>query len=480
MVVSQASVLNEYKTRTPSTESSPGHFSADEQRRLAKLWQQLLQYLDENKQTSIRVTNELLQRGIHDWSTLQASDYPNPETDADQEALTRSAWEQFTKGDTGLRRMSLFTRKQSLTHEQLVLDRYVSETVWQHIDRMAGRHVSLLPDSYFPSFAHRDANTRNVRDVFWATVSVKCHPDIWVHRYLRASGWDVGKALAMIKSVIEWRAEEAVDRVNYEGDVGLGLDEMRLGMSQLVGKDRLGHPLMYVRVRRIMPRAAEGFAFKRYLVAQFDALQNVNRGNQRITMLYDFTGFTMDNTPLAMVQFMVSLGLRPYAEASSVLILLVDSWLFSNLWSLVRPFLDVNLGARIIFAKDISNVRVFVDDDQLPVELGGKNTFAAKYVLPEESENKKMFDMDGRRKAEDCWRERIAEFEKSTRKWADMVVDATDADAVDPELASTVRRTDAARDLGAAELELRKFVRSKNIFERLGMVDSNGSLQLPE
>ncbi|KAJ1645873.1 phosphatidylinositol transfer protein csr1 [Coemansia erecta] len=479
MVISQASVLKEYKTRTPSTESVPGHFTADEQRKIAKLWHLLLKYLEENKVKSIKVTGELLKKHEHDWSSLKPDDYPSPKTEDEEEALTRNAWEQFTKGDTGIRRMGFLLKKQQLTHEQLVLDRYVGETTWQYIDRVSGRHVSLVPDEFFPSFAHPDTDTRNTRDVFWATVSVKSHPDIWVHRYLRSSGWDVGKALAMIKSVIEWRAAEAVDRVNFEGDIGLGLDEMRLGMSRLVGKDRLGYPLLYVRVRRIMPRANEGFAFKRYLVAQFDAMQNVNRNNERVTMLYDFTGFSIDNTPLTMLQFMIMLGLKPYAEASSVLILLVDSWLFNNLWNLVRPFLDANLGARIVFAKNIDEVKQFIDEDQLPKELGGKNTFAVRYKLPEETENKIMFDMEGRRAAETEWRGRVAEFERATKEWADVVVDATDADVEDPGLACTVHRDAAAQDLGNAELELRKFVRSKNIYERMSLVDKNGCLQLP-
>ncbi|KAJ1812741.1 phosphatidylinositol transfer protein csr1 [Coemansia sp. RSA 2598] len=479
MVVSQASVLNEYKTRTRSKESVPGSFSADEQRKIAKLWLLLLKYLEENKDKSIKVNGELFKKTEHDWTSLKPSDYPAPKNEEEEEALTRAAWEQFTKGDSGIRRMGFRLRKQQLTHEQLVLDRYVSETTWQYIDRVAGRHVPLIPDKFFPSFAHPDTDTRNIRDVFWATVSTKNHPDIWVHRYLRSSGWDVGKALAAIKGVIEWRSTEEVDRVNFEGDVGLGLDEMRLGMSRLIGKDRLGYPLMYVRVRRIMPRANEGFAFKRYLVALFDTMQNVNRENERATMLYDFTGFCIDNTPLAMLQFMITLGMKPYAEASSVLILLVDNWLFNNLWNLVRPFLDANLGARIIFAKNIEEVKQFIDEDQLPVELGGKNAFAVNYKFPEDGENKKMFDMDGRRAAETNWRSRIAELEKATKEWADTVADATDSDVVDPELASTVCRNAAARSLSSAELELSKFVRSRNLFERLGMVNENGCLQLP-
>ncbi|KAJ2787804.1 phosphatidylinositol transfer protein csr1 [Coemansia interrupta] len=480
MVISQASVQNEYATRTASTDGCPGHFTAEEQRKMAKLWSLLLDYLSEVRDKSVKVKGEHLHKIERDWSMLKPDESPKLDEKEDDEAVTRRAWEQFTKGGSSIKRLGgLFSKKQQLTREQLVLDRHVNETTWQYVDRMAGRHVALMPDEFIPSFAHPSRDTRNLWDTFWQTVTIKEHPDFWVYRYMISSGWNVDKALADIKSVIEWRATEALDQINYEGDVGIGYDELRLGMSRLIGKDRLGLPLTYVRIRKIMPRATESHVFKRYLMTDFEMTQNVTRTDIRSTILYDFTGFSMDNTPLAMILFMVELGMKPYAESTSVLIMLVDSWLFNNLWSLVRPFLDANLGARIIFAKTVDEVRKFIDDDQLPVELGGTNTFAADYVLPTEEENRKMFDMEGRRAAEDVWRKRIAEFEVATKEWTQAVATASDAEVLDAGFPCTACRDAAACELGRAELALNKFTRTRNILERRGMVGADGNLKLP-
>ncbi|KAJ1893017.1 phosphatidylinositol transfer protein csr1 [Kickxella alabastrina] len=476
MSISQASIIQDYANRTPGTDGCPGHFTAGEQRKLGRLWTLLLKYLDEVKDKNVKVVGEYLQKIDHDWSTLKPDESPNP--NEDPEALTKCAWEQFTKGDNSTRLMGFFGKKK-LTREQLILDRYVNETTQQFIDRAARKHVQIVPDEYIPSFAHPDKETRNLRDAFWEAVTIKVHPDIWVHRFLRSSGWDVDKAFAMIKGVIDWRAVEAVDVINRNGELGIGLDELRLGLSQLVGRDRLGSPLMYVRVRRIMPRANEGFVFKRYLVMLFEAMQIITRKYGRVTMLYDFTGFTMDNTPLSMVQFMVLLGMKQYAEVSSVLILMVDSWLFINSWNLIRPFLDTNLSARIVFAKTAEDVRQFVDDDQLPTELGGKNSYKPNFVLPKEGENKMMFDTEGRRAAENEWRARISNFETATKLWSEQIMSIRDVDVVDPQFPCAAKRDDAAKLLGDAELELSKFTRSRNNFERLGFVGSDGCLQMP-
>ncbi|KAJ2470904.1 phosphatidylinositol transfer protein csr1, partial [Coemansia sp. RSA 2322] len=428
MVISQATVLHEYATKKASTSGVPGHFTTDEQNKLAKLWALLLTYFEQMEGRPVKVTGELLQKIHHDWSELSATD---DFAQSDPEELTRRAW-QFTKGESSIRRFGLGAKKAKLSREELALDRHVNETTQQYVDRINGRHVKLMPDKFLPSFAHPSADTRDIRDVFWNVASIKHSPDVWVHRYLRSCGWDVDRAFSMIKGVLEWRATECVDQIISEGEVHLGCDELRLGLSELIGRDRLGNPLMYVRVKRIMPRANEGFVFKRYLLSQFEALQIVTRRHGRITMLYDFTGFTMDNTPFSMVQFMVNLGRKPYAESSSVLILLVDNWLFTNFWNLIRPFLDANLSARIVFAKDINEVRQFVDDDQLPKELGGTNTYTAAFKLPEEGENGKMFDMDARKSAEIEWRRRIVDFESATKAWCRcLAISDTPSEALD-------------------------------------------------
>ncbi|KAJ2723067.1 phosphatidylinositol transfer protein csr1 [Coemansia sp. Benny D115] len=478
MVISQASIIGEYEARKASTDGCPGYFSAEENRTIGKLWELIFDYLESVKDKPVKVVGEFLQKIERDWSSLRADESPVCKDDTDLEAATRTAWQQFTKGDGGIRMIG-FRSKKKLTHEQLVLDRHVNETTQQYVDRAAGRHVALLPDNYFPSFANPSTETRNLYDVFWEAATIKEHPDIWLHRFLRSAGWDADKALGMIKTCLEWRATEAFDVINHEGEVGQGLDELRLGLSQLIGRDRLGYPLMYIRVRRIMPRANEGFVFKRYLISQFEALQHVTRKHGRITMLYDFTGFSMDNTPFSMVQFMVLLGMKQYVEVSGVLILLVDSWLFSNLWNLIRPFLDANLGARIVFAKTVDDVRRFIDDDQLPLELGGSNGYRADFMLPEENENKMLFDLDGRQRAEVAWRQCISQFEEATRTWAKQIRTASDTDATDKQLPITMQRDKAGHELGDAQFRLRKYTWARNNFERLGLVGPDGCLKVP-
>ncbi|KAJ2802350.1 phosphatidylinositol transfer protein csr1 [Coemansia guatemalensis] len=472
MTITQDSVIQEYKTRTRAVSECIGHLTPEENQKLAQLWSLLLDYFEANTRKQVEVHSELLQQRCHDWSELGADDGLS---DDDPEEVTQRAWT-FTKGDSSMRKLGMLAsirKKPKPDHERLVLERHVSETTQQFCNRKCGRHVSLIPATYFPSFAYPDGETRNISDVFWMACSAKEHPDIWVCRFLRSTHWDVAKAFSAIQSTVEWRAAEALDQLNWEGEIALGYDELRLGIIQLVGRDKLGYPLLHFRVRRIMPRAAEIFAHKRYLVSHFEMLQHVIRKDERVTMLFDFTGFSMDNTPFNMVHFLVTLGTKQYAETSSMLILLVDSWLFTNFWNLIRPFLDANLSARIVFAKTIDDVLNFVDKDQLPEELGGQSTFATKFVLPREGENKAMTDLVNRKHAEENWRECISVFKEATRKWHRQVANSDSKACVDA-------RDNAAHELGLAEHKLSIYTRARSNFERLGLVNEDGCLDLSQ
>ncbi|ORX66863.1 CRAL/TRIO domain-containing protein [Linderina pennispora] len=460
MTISPATILNEYATKTPSTGGTYGFLTADQQRKTARLWQLIFQYLDSVRDKPVKVVGELLQKVDRDWSEL-GPDEPGLEGLGPEEITRPAAYIRIAFG----------SKKTKLPLDKLLLDRHVNETTQQYLDRTIGRPVRLIPDNYFPSFKHPDNETRNLADMFWTIASSKMHPDIWLHRYLRAMGWDVDRAFGTIKSVLEWRAAEAADRLNYEGDITSGLDEFRLEFCRLVGRDRLGYLLYHVTVRNIMPRATEPFVFKRYLITIFEGIQSVTRGYNRATMIYDFTGFSLDNTPFQMVHFMVTLGMKQYADSTSMIILLVDSWLFSNFWNLIRPFLDANLGSRIVFAKNADEVMRYVDRDQLPVCAGGTNEFSLEYRLPQEGENAAMFDTEGRRAAEQVWRD------KTCRLWVSAMLDAKAGNSMEEKTPVDGQRDAAAQELFAAELKLSKFTYSRNVYHRHGMVDETATLK---
>ena len=108
----------------------------------------------------------------------------------------------------------------------------------------------------------------SIRATIWGMVKHD-HPDALLLRFLRARKWDVEKALVMLVSTMNWRAQEMkVDEdIMRGGDAAaaiaekdssnptaqrLGRDflaQARMGKSFIHGTDKAGRPICYVRVR---------------------------------------------------------------------------------------------------------------------------------------------------------------------------------------------------------------------------------------
>lgn len=108
-----------------------------------------------------------------------------------------------------------------------------------------------------------------IRKTIWSMVKFD-HPDALVLRFLRARKWDVEKALVMLVSSMYWRCKEVkVDsNIMSRGEGGMSQDEkeapegsdeqkmgkgfmaqLRMGKSLAHGEDKLGRPVVYVKVR---------------------------------------------------------------------------------------------------------------------------------------------------------------------------------------------------------------------------------------
>jgi len=108
----------------------------------------------------------------------------------------------------------------------------------------------------------------SIRTTIWSMVKHD-HPDALVLRFLRARKWDVEKALVMLVSTMNWRAQEmrVDDEIMRNGDAAaaeaekdtsdlakqrLGhdfLQQARMGKSFIHGTDKSGRPICYVRAR---------------------------------------------------------------------------------------------------------------------------------------------------------------------------------------------------------------------------------------
>jgi len=118
------------------------------------------------------------------------------------------------------------------------------------------------------------------------------HPDAMLLRFLRARKWDVPRAFAMIMDAIVWRVKEmhVDDEVMAKGELHAlkqerssnaaeqkaGKDflaQMRMGKSYVHGTDKMGRPIVVVRVRLHKPGAQSEEALERYIVHVIESVR---------------------------------------------------------------------------------------------------------------------------------------------------------------------------------------------------------------
>jgi hypothetical protein len=119
------------------------------------------------------------------------------------------------------------------------------------------------------------------------------NPDAMMLRFLRARKWDVPKAFAMMMEAIVWRVKEmhVDDDVMAKGelhalqqernnanvvDKKAGKDflaQMRMGKAYVHGTDKLGRPIVVIKVRLHKPGAQSEETLERYIVHVIESVR---------------------------------------------------------------------------------------------------------------------------------------------------------------------------------------------------------------
>ena len=196
------------------------------------------------------------------------------------------------EGDDGLdpagvekkkkKRLGLFGKKSHRDREQQ------AQPTSGNVSNLSSSSVGDSEDKYGQTKQFKQAlasqTPEHLRTAFWSMVKHD-NPDGLLLRFLRARKWDVEKALVMLVSTMQWRAQEmhVDDDVIKLGDGGAleasksgdnatkkeaedFLAQLRIGKSYLHGLDKEGRPMCIVRVRLHKQGEQSESSLERYTV----------------------------------------------------------------------------------------------------------------------------------------------------------------------------------------------------------------------
>lgn len=308
-----------------------------------------------------------------------------------------------------------------------------------------------------------------LRNTFWKFVKMD-NPDTDVLRFLRARKWDVSRAFAMMAGCMKWRLDNAVEDLAEAGDLGNAsiekfLDQQRSGKTYAMGTTDNEQPICYIHVRKHLTWGQPGASMSKYVIYAMESFRLLMQPpNDKVVLLFDLTGFGLKNMDWNCILFIVKCLEAYYPESLGTLYIHNAPWIFSGIWKLLGPMLDPVVRSKVKFTKKPADIDL-VPKERLMSNMGGENVAEFEFIEPEEGENDKTKDEEGRKRTWDAYMKHAKEYEKVTRKWCE--TKGKDKDVVK-------QRELLVKKLRVAQYESEPYFRGLTVCHKNGVLDGQG------
>ncbi|CAK9320657.1 unnamed protein product [Citrullus colocynthis] len=189
--------------------------------------------------------------------------------------------------------------------------------------------------------------------------SLKYCNDACLRRYLVARDWDLHKAKKMVEDSLKWRATNKPEeirwhKVAHEGETGKCFRANfydRFGRTVLISRPGMQNTIL-----------------------------NLRNGQEQISWLVDFTGFTLNtNISVKAARGTINILQSHYPERLAISFLYNPPRIFQAFWKAIRYFLDPKTAQKVnsIYPNNEDSVELmksFFDMENLPSVFGGKAT----------------------------------------------------------------------------------------------------------
>jgi len=177
---------------------------------------------------------------------------------------------------------------------------------------------------------------------------------------------EVSWAFDMLMECLKWRKEFGVNDIK-DSEFPQFFDD--IGAMYVLNKDKQGHRLIIMHVRRYRKEPIIANLARRYFVYNLEKLVRED-DRHRVTILFDLHGAGLNNVDMDFLFFMFSC-FKTYYPSSVAHILVFDMpWIFTAMWKVVKGWLNSRAVSKIKFVNK-NSVLEYIDPDQLLEEFGG-------------------------------------------------------------------------------------------------------------
>lgn len=298
-------------------------------------------------------------------------------------------------------------------------------------------------------------------------------------RYVRARKFHHSEALKMVTKSLDWRFNShRVDKWFLEGDLPIVTEKKKemlhafqINQAYLRGHDKRGCPIVVIDVQKHLRSNCPDDDFERLICLIIEwtrmDLKEYLAGTDGASILFDMSGFSMKNADLHAVKFLATSFEANYPECLSHIWIHKAPWVFNAVWRIIKPWLDPVVASKITFTSKINDLENYIDNQDIPMRLGGADDFKMEYIEPTPENTKTLPHDDTYNKLLKQRETLVCQFFDATKRWVA---------AKTPEESRKYLDEKINLSMGISEnyLLLDPYIRKKGIFDRNKQLDIFG------
>jgi len=198
-------------------------------------------------------------------------------------------------------------------------------------------------------------------------------------RYLRARNFKIKKAVKLLEETLVWRKNFGLDKMDEWTDIIK--EENATGKSYIRGFDKEGHVLIYmIPAKENTNNHANNMKHLVYTMERAIHCMNVTTGQEKLSLVIDYSGYTMAHTPPMKTSKETLVILQNhYPERLFCAYAIRPPGIFHTFLTLVTPFIDSVTRKKICLVKNsqLANADnpffAAIDKSILEVSVGGED-----------------------------------------------------------------------------------------------------------
>lgn len=142
-----------------------------------------------------------------------------------------------------------------------------------------------------------------------------------------------------------------------------------------------------------------------------------------------------------------------------------------GIWKIIRGWLDPVVAGKVHFTNNVKDMEQFIDKERIIKELDGDEDWVYHFTEPTPGEDDKMKDTATRDKLLAEREHLYREYETATGEWI-LNPEGDKAQAL------KAKRDDIARRMREDYWRLDPYVRSRSLYDRIGILEADGTLNM--